>query len=437
MGTRISLCNACCKEYHFPSRACTAYFAARFQSRFLEPSEHRPTDAMNLRVDVIFFWFSLMAIVHTYALFPLLIAIWAGIRNSTSNEPKDINHFLPSVTVLFAAYNEERSIRERIENLALCTYPKEKMTVLVGSDGCSDATDRILRELSARYSWLHVVYFAENRGKAEVLNTLFPLIASPYTVFTDADTVFSLDSVEKILLPFQDPSVGCVAGLRLVRSQAAATVTEQQESSYLDLDNRIRQAEGKLGCVIGAHGSLFAVRTDLIRPLPTGKAFTDDFYWSVIPLELGYTVVQSMHALSYAESAPSTSADFRRKIRYASTAFATCFRFMHLLWSGPAAARYAFFSHRVSRWFLPFFLLAAFFGNVALANEGMLYALLLGAQFLMYAAAMIGIIFPGAGRVSGVFSLSAYFVYSNAALLLGFFRWISGRASQRWTPVRQ
>lgn len=394
---------------------------------------------MNLLSASIVFWLSFVGILHTYVIFPLVISLWAKIRGSHAGlmETMEMDpSSLPSITVLIAAFNEERTIRERVKNLADCSYPKDKMTVMIGSDGSTDATNALLEELSTKYPWLHVVFFTENRGKAEVLNALFPSVSTPISVFTDADTVFSLNALEELVEPFREANVGCVAGLRLVRNSALETVTEQQEKSYLNLDNKIRRAEGALGCVIGAHGSLFALRTELIRPLPSGKAYTDDFYWSMIPLELGFNVVQSMEALSYAESAPSVLADFRRKVRYASTAFATGFRFIRLLWTAPAPVRYAFFSHRISRWFLPFFLLAALVTNVVLMGDGLIYILLGCMQALLYGVALVGIVFPSAGRVSGLFSLSAYFVYSNAALFLGFFRWMSGRASHRWTPAR-
>lgn len=384
------------------------------------------------------FWLSVAGIVHTYLLFPLLLSAIAAIKRRYAPEKHvdDDVVSIPDITILIAAYNEEKNIRERIENLARCEFPDGKMTVLVGSDGSTDGTNSLLTELAETYDWLRVVVFAENRGKTPVVNSLIAHVRSPITVLTDADTVFSSDALISIVGPFSDPRVGCVAGVRKVRDQVVESVTSLQESSYLDLDNRIRVAEGELGCVIGAHGSLYAIRTELLERIPEDRAFTDDFFLSMIPLERGYLVTQANKALSYAEAATGPMKDFTRKVRYSSTAFATCFRFIHLLWTSRPLVAYCFFAHRISRWFLPFFLVLAVLTNVLLEGEGFIYTIALVTQTLFYLGAMIGILIPSTVTRSRVFSISAYFVYSNAALFVGFFRWISGRASHRWVPSR-
>lgn len=384
------------------------------------------------------FWLSVAGIIHTYLLFPLLLSSIAGIKRRSLGEKHmdDAVVSVPDITILIAAYNEEKNIRERIENLAQCQYPIGKMSVLVGSDGSTDATNAILAELSLKYDWLDVVVFAENRGKTPVVNSLIAKVRTPITVLTDADTIFSTDALVSIVQPFRDLGVGCVAGVRRVRNQAVESVTSLQESSYLDLDNRIRVAEGELGCIIGAHGSLYAIRTELLERIPEDRPFTDDFFLSMIPLERDFRVMQADRALSFAEAAASPMKDFMRKVRYSSTAFATCFRFGHLLWSSRPLVAYCFFSHRVSRWFLPFFLVIAVITNVALLGTGFVYSVALAIQALFYLGAVIGILIPSTVARSRVFSLSAYFVYSNAALFVGFFRWISGRASHRWVPSR-
>ncbi|MFM8569493.1 MAG: glycosyltransferase [Candidatus Kapaibacterium sp.] len=390
---------------------------------------------MTLSLMIVLFWLSVIGIVHTYLVFPLLIRLIAASgRSVVPAVGMNEEEYAPAITVVISAYNEEKNIRERIEDLARCEYPAGKMSVVVGSDGSTDATNTILEELSLRYDWLTVIPFATNRGKTPVLNRLFASITTPLTVLTDADTVFSPNALSSIVRPFRDETVGCVAGVRRVRDMAVTTVTSLQESSYLDLDNGIRVAEGRLGCVIGAHGSLYALRTELVGTIPEDKPFTDDFYLSMIPLERGFRVVQADTAISYAETAASTLSDFRRKVRYSSTAFATCFRFLPLLWGPRPIVAYCFFSHRVSRWFLPVFLVIALVSNMVLRDHAPVYAIALIVQSLFYLTALVGILVPSTVSISRLFSLSAYFVYSNAALLVGLVRWAAGGASHRWEP---
>lgn len=393
---------------------------------------------MVISLIVVVFWLSLAAIVHTYLVFPVVLAVLASLNRKDAHKqhPMLYDDSLPYVTVVMSAFNEERNIRDRIENLASCTYPAGKMTVLVGSDGSTDSTNAILEELSGKYHWLTVRVFPENRGKTPVLNSLVSLITTPITILTDADTVFSSNALVSIVQPFSQPTVGCVAGVRKCRTSGTINATTVQESSYLDIDNKIRIAEGVLGCVIGAHGSLYAIRTELLEKIPEDRAYTDDFYLSMIPLERGFTVVQANEAISFAETATSTLRDFRRKVRYSSTAFATCSRFASVMWSAPLSAAYCFFSHRVSRWYLPFFLLTALISNVVLYSGGLVYQLLLWVQISFYVSALVGVFSQRAVKASPLFSLSAYFVYSNAALFVGFFRWLFGNSSNRWVPSR-
>ena len=384
----------------------------------------------------ILFYASVAGIVHTYFVFPLVMAFIAVRRRQRKHRQRSTESVVPAVTILIAAYNEQANIRDRIENIALQNYPHEKLRVIVGSDGSTDATNNILSDMVDHYEWLSVELYGENRGKVYVLNDLLQHVQTPIVIYTDADTIFSTDSLLHLVEPFSSPSVGAVAGMRHVLVRGSVTATSEQEESYLSIDNIIREGESALGCVIGAHGSLYAIRTELVEPIPTDIAYTDDFYVSMLPFEKGFEVVQAEGAHSYAETARDTASDFRRKTRYAATIFATCYRFRKQLLSGSFVQSYCFFSHRVSRWFLPFVLLLCLTSAAMLSSSSPLYSWVLFVQVSFYVLALIAILIPRLSRVFSLFSLSAYFVYSNVALFIGFFRWITGRGSNKWTPER-
>ncbi len=119
---------------------------------------------------------------------------------------------MPFVSIIISAYNEEKVIKDRIENIAIQNYDFKKLELIIGSDCSSDNTNEILLSLSKKYSWLSIYKFNERRGKSAVLNDLVKKANGPILIFSDANTEFEKDAVYNLIKEFTSPIIGGVSG---------------------------------------------------------------------------------------------------------------------------------------------------------------------------------------------------------------------------------
>ena len=120
---------------------------------------------------------------------------------------------LPTVTIIVTAYNEERCMRLKLDNLAALNYPPDLVNVLVVSDGSSDSTEEIASTYEPRR--VRVLHIAGRRGKTACQNAAALVATGEILVFTDATTPLHPAALRRLVENFADPAVGCAGG-RLV-----------------------------------------------------------------------------------------------------------------------------------------------------------------------------------------------------------------------------
>jgi cellulose synthase/poly-beta-1,6-N-acetylglucosamine synthase-like glycosyltransferase len=89
---------------------------------------------------------SLFLVLFAYFGYPLTLWVIGLFRRKEVKKAP----FFPAVTLIITAYNEEKRIREKLENTLKLFYPREKLQVLVASDGSTDSTDSIVLEYADR-----------------------------------------------------------------------------------------------------------------------------------------------------------------------------------------------------------------------------------------------------------------------------------------------
>jgi cellulose synthase/poly-beta-1,6-N-acetylglucosamine synthase-like glycosyltransferase len=394
----------------------------------------------------IIFWVCVALALHTYLGYPLILRglVWikTNLKRTSSQTSRTLQGELPSVTVLISAYNEQSCIEQRLRNLAEQTIANSpSYQVLIGSDGSTDATAEILTSLSKEYSWLTVHCVAENRGKALMTNDLLDKAVGDIILFTDADVLFEPDCIELLLKRFAHDKVGGVEARIIIESPTINADYAQSETAYYDYDTRIRTAQDIFGVVTGMKGQCYALRRKLVEPIPVnekGAGVTDDLFHSLLALEQGYMMHFEQLAIARTPSAPSLAGEFRRKVRFSATTFATLKYFPKVVFSTKPMLLYSFWSHRIMKWYFPFVMILAFITNVALITDGtILYGITLALQVLFYVLALVGWSSSGQqGIHNRVFTYPTYFVVANIALLVGFMRFLSGNNFTRWEPQR-
>jgi len=382
------------------------------------------------------FWVAAGLIVYTYLLYPVLLIAACGMKQAVadiryvaggrSRRTRPAQDPLPSVAVLVAAHNEERHIVERLRNLLAQDYPAHLLRVYIGSDGSTDATDRLVRENADP----RIVFraFETNRGKPSVINDLAAMAGEDVLVFTDANTFFEPDTVTRLVRHFADERIGCVCGeLRLV----AGASGENPDNLYWRYERVLKFFEARLGALLGANGGVYALRRAHYRPIPP-DTIVDDFSVSVDLIVRGYRCAYDPEAIATEEIPPRIHDEFRRRVRIGIGNYQAWRRHAALMDPRRGAVAFAFVSHKCLRWLVPHCMVLALACNALLVTASPLYLGLMVGQLAFYAVALGGHWLSRRRRVTGMLRLPTFFVSMNLALLVGFFRYAAGGYTGSW-----
>ncbi len=387
----------------------------------------------------ILLWGSVLALAHSYVFFPLLMKWLAKGKKPNSrvfaaNDPE-----LPTVTVLMSVYNEEKVIGEKLESLRKLDYPAGKLHLYIGSDCSDDATNALAEAAKATMPNLHFFPFQQRRGKPPVINELAAMAleqqkAGPEHIFllTDASVMLRPDTVYQLVRHFHNPSIGVVdAHMRSVGLRGEGI--SRSEDRYLNGEVRLKYHESLVwGQMIGPFGGCYALRSDLFEPVPP-NSLVDDFWLVFRALEKGFQAINDLDAVCYEGATHQVRDEFRRKKRIAAGSFQNLARFRRWVLPPRTTLGFAFFSHKVLRWFGGFLILLSWLSCAFLAFYQPFYRLLwllmtaglVGVPLLDWALARLRLTFLPVKNL-------AYFLAMNAALIAGFFKWRKGIRENTW-----
>jgi poly-beta-1,6-N-acetyl-D-glucosamine synthase len=373
------------------------------------------------------FCFSVLMVLYTYVGYVLVLQVLPKTKvNSIEVSATDE---LPSVTMIIAAYNEEKFIHEKIKNALAVDYPERQYRVVVVSDGSDDATNKLVNEFDDNR--LSFIELTERGGKANALTCAMQSVSSDYVVFTDANVFLSKDAIRKLVCTAEAPGIGAVTGR--VELESLESREPLGESAYMKYERYIQALESKFWSVVGVDGALFIVRRELVRKIPKDTVL-DDFTTGVNVALSGSRVLYEPDACAVEQVPAEVKQEFRRKTRIA----AGCFQFLSRLdWRefvlSPIRFRFAFLSHKVIRWYVPFFLVLALLSNVVLAGSA-LFQLTLILQLTFYFVAILTAVFPPFRQLKLAY-IAYYFVAMNLAFMTGWLRHKRDRQSVTWNRV--
>lgn len=377
----------------------------------------------------ILFWTYLGLIVYTYLVYPFLVILVS--RFFPDKDPEDSDE-LPRVTMVISAYNEEEVLEEKIANCRGLTYPDDKIRFLIGSDGSSDQTNQILERID--FPQFQVRIYSEREGKSAVLNKLVREVKDEIVLFSDANSIYHPDALEKLVWHFEDPKVGGVCGkLRLINP--GGDPGGQGEGLYWMYENTIKEAEGRIRSVISANGAIFAIRRTFFQPLPTDRPTNDDLSLTLEVLSGGAVVRYEPQAAAEEMTSPCMGCEFTRKVRIASLNFNGLPEMVKLLHPRFGFTALALFSHKLIRWLVPFLAIGVLVSNLTLLGEGDLYTYTLLGQSLIYMGALFGYLGDRWFNRSGPFLPFYYLAMINLALLFGLWRSLTGNQALAWERV--
>lgn len=386
---------------------------------------------MNL-IFIVIFIISFLVVFQTYVLYPISIFLISKSFKKNELPGKSI-----SASIVISAYNEEKVIENRIENIASLNYNFDQLEVLIGSDCSSDKTNEILLKAAEKYSWLQVHLFEERRGKAAVLNDLIKLVSNEIIVFSDANTNFDKDALNKLMPYFDDKRIGGVCGRLVLTDNEIVDNQSVEEVKYWNYETFIKRAEGRCGILIGANGGIYAIRSNLVELLPIQTPVTDDLYHSLNVLKKNYKFVYREDALAFEEVGKNVISEFNRKVRFAATNLQTLVYFSQLLFGRKILISYAFISHKVLRWFSPLFFVLLFVTSIFLSNSYLVANYLLIAQIIFISLSLIGWFLNSIKVRISIFSLPFFFVAANIAITIGVYKFFSNKHSYVWEKTER
>lgn len=335
----------------------------------------------------------------------------------------------PRVAIYISAFNEEKGIAKKIENLLAQDY-KGPYVIVIANDGSSDRTAEIVR--SYRDSRIRLFDFKENRGKAAMQNEIAPTLEEEITIFSDATSIWSQDAISKIVRNFHDPEVGCVAvDLKFVSEHNGSV--ERGQSAYWKYERflRIHGAVAKTNIVTS--GATYAIRTALFSPIHS--AIGEDLSNPLQIAMTGKRVVFDPDVVVEETSSSTHSDEMKMRTRIAIrnvTGLASYLKFLNPRYG---FAAYQLLVHKYLRVFCWVPMIIALITNVLLINDTP-YNYILAAHAGSYGLALLGYANLRVGAKSRFTYLFYYFVLLNYACMLGFLNFLSGARRPTWTPDR-
>lgn len=375
----------------------------------------------------VVFWTAVALVAYTLIGYPLL----ALLLSVVARRPTRREAITPTVSFIIAAYNEEAVIGEKLEQTLALDYPKDRLEIIVASDGSTDRTDQIVLGFADR--GVRLFRSNDRLGKTHTLNGAVAAASGEIIVFSDATGEFSPGAIRDLVAHFADPTVGCVTGR--VAYRYGRDVTSSGFRLYQRFAVAVRMAESAWGSETSVSGSIHAMRRGLYRP--ADPAFSLDVINAVHTVAAGQRVLYERAAVSLEESRTRLQDEFRVRVRIAVRGISMVPYIVRTLLR-PARPAYLFqmISHKFFRWWLWMFLLAALVSHAFLATRGGFYGWTFAVHAGAYAIAGVAL---AAGlrnvRLPGL-SGPSLFLLGNVGMAVGAVKAWRGQRMPRWEPVR-
>jgi cellulose synthase/poly-beta-1,6-N-acetylglucosamine synthase-like glycosyltransferase len=376
-------------------------------------------------VAAILFWLSAGALLYTHMGYPLLL--WALTRlgrfqnRPRHNEEKSGNdaegEMLPTVSLIVPAYDEEDVIAAKVANALALDYPRERLQVIVASDGSSDATAE-----RARAAGADLVLELPPGGKIAALNAGAEQATGEVLAFSDANSTWAPDALRQLINPFEDPKVGYVCGQVRFLDPGGNNL----EGAYWRYEMAVRGMESALAGVTAGNGAIYAVRREAYVPLaPSGS---HDLSFPFAFAKRGLRSLYAPAARAEEKMVPTVEGEFARKRRMMVGLWDIVVGEGMLSPRGyPPIFAFEILSHRVLRYFSPLLHLVVLVANAFLLDDGWFYVLTFALQLALFAAAVLGRFLPLAP-----FRIARYYVLTTASIAVGLWDRLRGGAGGRW-----
>lgn len=390
------------------------------------------------------FWLSVFLLVYSYFLYPLLLK-WLVKNKGVNAVVYDKEEDLPFVSVLMSIYNEEAVIAEKLESLLKLNYPEGKIIIYAGSDCSSDRSNEILREYAEKYPGISFFPFEERNGKPGVINRLAleaakirPKGSNHIFLITDANVILTSNVLKSLARHYKNEKI-VIVDANMVHVGMMDEGISKSENYYISSEVALKNREARMwGMIAGPFGGCYALRSDWFCEVPS-NFLVDDFYIGMRVLEKDGLIINDLEAVCYEAVSHELKEEFRRKARISAGNFQNLVTFPHLWWPPVRLPAFILFSHKILRWFGPFFMLLIIFCSGVLAWAGFyLYQLIFFALVLgIFSVLSLDKILNKLGINIFLLRSIRYFLMMNVALFMGFINFLKGIKHNAWEPPKR
>jgi cellulose synthase/poly-beta-1,6-N-acetylglucosamine synthase-like glycosyltransferase len=365
----------------------------------------------------VLFWASVGLLVYTHLGYPIALWALAGMRREPERNGLSEQEELPSVSLIIAAHDEEDVIERKVRDAVALDYPRDRLEVIVASDGSTDRTVEVARAAGA-----DLVLDLPHGGKVAALNAAVERSSGEVLAFSDANSFWRPNALRLLIARLSDPEVGYVCGQ--VRLDGAGAANE--EGLYWRYEMAIREFESRLAGVTGGNGAINAVRREAYIFLEPTRGQDISFPYEMV--KRGWRPIYAPEAVARERLAATIGSEFGRKRRMMAGAWNAMLNY-GLLSPRGYGPLYAFeiASHRLLRYVSPFLHLVAVGTNIALAGEGTIYVVTLAAQVALLAAGAIGALIP-----LRPFRIAHYYLAVTASSAAGLWEYLRHGVPTTW-----
>jgi cellulose synthase/poly-beta-1,6-N-acetylglucosamine synthase-like glycosyltransferase len=364
----------------------------------------------------LLFWVCFAVACYAYFGYAAVLWVQARLRRRPVTQAK----IHPKVSVIMAARNEEMNLPAKLENLRAVSYPKDRLQIVVVSDGSTDGTARLLRKNAPE---ILPVILEESGGKAVALNQAVKQATGEILVFLDVRQSIDPDAISNLVSCFADPEVGAVSGELLLENSSSESSSEGL-GIYWKIEKMVRKLESASGSVVGVTGAIYAMRGNLYSEIPPGTILDDVF----VPMHValcGKRVVFQPAAIARDRLFGQKGKEFSRKVRTLTGNY-QLLRLAPWLLSPANPLLFRFISHKLLRLTVPLLLVLMLAASAMLRDP--LYRTIFWLQILFYGLAAFGMLIPST-RTLRLVAIANTFVMLNAAAALAFYNFVTGKKS--------
>ena len=223
--------------------------------------------------------------------------------------------YVPFVSILVPAYNEQLVIVNTIRSLLASDYSSYEIIVI--DDGSQDSTSRVVTEHFGNDQRVRL-FTVPNGGKATALNIGLRHARGEIVIALDADTLFAPETVGALAHRFYDKTLGAIAGNAKVGNRVNL-VTRWQALEYITSQNMDRRAFASLNCITVVPGAVGAWRKTLLDKVGgfPSDTLAEDQDLTLRIRRLGYHIGYEETAIAWTEAPHNLRSLAKQRFRWA------------------------------------------------------------------------------------------------------------------------